>query len=351
MIADLAKNHVVPAVFGRLPKSLLVRLAGVNPAVAYYHIVSDEQVAHVRHLYRFRTVAEFKDDLDTFARMYRPISLEQLIEAVRAGNTLPKNALLVTFDDGFREVYDVAAPVLEAKGIPAVFFLATAFLDNQDLAHHNKISVLIERLEELGAKGPNGEISQRLDRAGIKGPNLSARLLSLEYRQRELVDELAVLVDCNFSEYLSRNRPYLTSGQVRELLRRGFAIGAHSVDHPLYSALPLEEQIAQTVESVQFLRRRFSLDYSAFAFPHGDRGVSKEFFERIFGQGRLDVSFGSAGLVREASPRHFQRFTVEYMARRAEYSVSRAYARSICKRMLGGHVVKRTGLAVTERRG
>jgi peptidoglycan/xylan/chitin deacetylase (PgdA/CDA1 family) len=348
MMVNLAKNTVVPAVFARLPRSLLLKLAGVNPAVVYYHVVSDEAVAHVKHLYRFRNVAEFKDDLDTFARMYRPISLAELLEAVKEGKALPTNAVLVTFDDGFREVYDVAAPILQAKGIPAVFFLATAFLDNRGMAHHNKISLLIERLAELGAKAPHKEISQRLDQAGVSASNLCARLLSLEYGQSKLVDEVAALLDYDLSAYLCKNRPYLTSSQVRDLLARGFAVGAHSVDHPLYSALPLEAQIAQTVESVQALRRSFALNYSAFAFPHGDRGVASEFFERMFGQGDLDISFGSAGLVRESFPRHFQRFTVEYAAGRAEYSVGRAYARSIYRRALGHQIVERPKLAAGE---
>ena len=55
----------------------------------------------------------------------------------------------------------------------------------------------------------------------------------------------------------------------------------------------------------------FGLGYGAFAFPHGDSGVSGAFFRRIHSGGLVDVSFGTGGLLEDPTPRNFQRVSFE----------------------------------------
>ena len=57
-----------------------------------------------------------------------PIAPEALRERA-ARPTRVRPAVLVTFDDGYRDYHDLAYPVLESLGIPAVVFLATSFMD------------------------------------------------------------------------------------------------------------------------------------------------------------------------------------------------------------------------------
>jgi peptidoglycan/xylan/chitin deacetylase (PgdA/CDA1 family) len=317
------------------PQSWLIRATRANPAVAYYHLVSDDEVAHVRHLYHFRSVAKFREDLDYLFRHYQAFTLQELLEAICGGAPLPGRALLLTFDDGFREMYDTVAPILLEKGLPATFFLNSAFLDNQGMAHHNKISLLIERLQQMGNRAPEGEVLAICRQAGLDYTNLREGLLSITYRNRHLLDKIAALLECDFKAYLAKSRPYLTSDQVRALLEQGFTIGGHSLDHPWYPELSLEAQIAQTVGSVGDLRERFGLRYGAFAFPHGDRQVGVSLFEAMFASGKVDVSFGTAGMVGSGQRRHFQRFSVEYDPGPVAASLLRHCARGLWKGLVG----------------
>ncbi|GIW94744.1 MAG: hypothetical protein KatS3mg110_2785 [Pirellulaceae bacterium] len=63
------------------------------------------------------------------ARGYRFWSLRRLLEAQAAGEPVPSRVVVVTFDDGFQNVWTEAVPILRELGIPATIFLATAFLD------------------------------------------------------------------------------------------------------------------------------------------------------------------------------------------------------------------------------
>jgi hypothetical protein len=209
------------------------------------------------------------------------------------------------------------------------------------MALHNKISVLLEHILNVDACGSEPAIERVLESAGVTGADLPEKLLSVDYPRREVIDQIAKILDFSFDEYLKTARPYLTSEEVREMIRRGFTIGAHSIDHPLYSALPLEEQLRQTRVSVRVVRQMFSLPYGAFAFPHGDRGVSGAFFSEVFSDGAIDVSFGTGGIIRDVHPKHFHRFSMEYNPVCGRTALKQHYARSAAKTFIGRGIVKR----------
>lgn len=295
----------------------------------YYHIVTDENVPHVKHLYGFRNTRQFGEDLDFFLGRYTPVGLSDIIAHLNGERNLARNSFHLTFDDGFREMYEVVAPILKDKGVPATFFLATAFIDNRSMAHHNQASVLVEHLAQDPDRTILGKVENLLDQNSIPGSNLFSRLTAIRYRDKALVGEAAAICGCDLSGYMSSASPYLTSEQIRSLLKQGFTIGAHSVDHPLYSELPLADQISQTVESLHFLREHFPINHRAFAFPHGDRGVAPEFFETLRTSHHLDVSFGTDGLVKHFCPRNLERFTLEKTPLSARRVVAKQYPRAI----------------------
>jgi peptidoglycan/xylan/chitin deacetylase (PgdA/CDA1 family) len=335
------KDSVLPTIFRGIPISVLETLTAANPVVAYYHIVSDKDVPHVKHLYRFRNVAQFERDLEAFLKIYQPIGLLDLLHSVTTGQRLPRRAFLLTFDDGFRELSEVVAPLLLRKGVPATFFLATAFLDNKEMALHNELSVLIGHIESLPEKRQS-QINDSLSKRQLTGESVSEKLLSITYQRKHLIPQIAKSIECDLPSYLRRNRPYLTCDEVRKLIVQGFTIGAHSVDHPLYSALTLKEQLQQTSESVSFVRQKFGLKYSTFSFPHGDSNVGAEFFKEVYARGILDTSFGSAGMLKEAFPRHYQRLSPENSSMPVDSVLRRHYARSLYKKMLRRQVINRT---------
>jgi peptidoglycan/xylan/chitin deacetylase (PgdA/CDA1 family) len=237
--------------------------------------------------------------------------------------------LLLQFDDGLREVYDVVAPILWEKGVTATFFLVGGLLDNKELAYSNKVSIILEHLGQVGMKSHSEQLLNILGDWGYRGTNIRKALLSLDHTKKDAVDAIANVVGCDFTAYLLKVQPYLTSEQVCKLIGMGFTIGAHSMDHSRYSLIPLQEQLYQTRTSIHYVRERFSLDYGAFAFPNGDDNVSDHFFRIIFADGNVDVSFGNIGKRRDVHPRHFPRLSIENASAVAERVIGRYYAAAL----------------------
>src|SRR5579863_3178357 len=131
----------------RMPMGWVRLLSGVSLVVPYYHMVTDSPVPHVSHLYRFRTIPEFTSDVEFLLRHFEPVTLVDIVDVLNGHKFLNRPCFHLTFDDGFREMHDIVAPILRRLGVPATFFVTTAFLDGGGLALHNALSVLLDRLE------------------------------------------------------------------------------------------------------------------------------------------------------------------------------------------------------------
>ena len=288
----------------------------------FYHLVSDENPAHVRHLYPVRTVQQFRDDLDFFLKYFRPVGLERVVEQClppKGSKTLPRSEFHLSFDDGLRECYDVVMPILLEKGIPATFFLNSAFVDNRALMFRYKASLL-----------------QASEAALPSNP------LRVRYADRHLLDEWAAAAGVDFQAFLEQKQPYLTAEQIQTMQNKGFTFGGHSTDHPLYSQLTLHQQLEQTLDCLRHLKERFHLKHTVFAFPFTDDGVGLAFFTAIHQQlGEPLLTFGGAGLKQDVAPGHLQRFPMERTTLPARRVVSAEYAAYLVKKALGKDTVRR----------
>ena len=160
---------------------------------------------------------------------------------------------------------------------------------------------------------------------------IASAILSVPYDRREELDELAIRMGVDFDDYLGKHRPYLDSTQVRSLIGKGFTIGSHSIDHPLYADIGFEEQVRQTVESTKWVREKYGLPYGAFAFPHNDENVDERFYREIRASGQVDISFGTDGMNNGKLSRHLQRFSLEKPVLPAKRIIAMEYARKLWK--------------------
>jgi hypothetical protein len=308
----MTTQNLISYILAKIPFNILCKVSRTRIFIPYYHMVSDDDVLHIKHLYPHKSIKQFSDDLDFILKYFSPVSLNDVLENLHKSKTLPSKALHLTFDDGFREIHDIIAPILLKKGIPATFFINSGFMDNKILCYQHKASILIEHTLKRDFE-PNiqNDIKQIFLENKLEFKDIKSGILSIKYRDKFMVDELATVMDIDFTDYLSKNRPYLTTEQIKRLIDSGFTIGAHSIDHPMYANLALEEQLHQTLESVTFIKDKFSLNYSVFAFPHSDHGVSKKYFSQIKKSGLVDISFGTSGIIEDNIPNNLQRFSLE----------------------------------------
>ncbi len=152
----------------------------------------------------------FAAQMEHLAARFRPISVDDYLAARRGERALPRRAVLVTFDDGYRDNLEHAAPVLARLGIPAVIFLPTGFLSSTRPLPHD----------------------ERRAAAGVANPTL-------------------------------------TWDEARRLQDFGFEIGSHGESHRIFSSLPPDEARAEIVRSKAALEERLGRPVRCFAYVKG----------------------------------------------------------------------------------
>ena len=102
-------------------------------AVCYHGVISEDHPEDPMRTRNCVSLREFRMQLSALRRLFNPVSAADVVESVERRTPLPDNAMLVTFDDGFRNNLSCAAPELERQGVPALINIVTGFIGGDRL--------------------------------------------------------------------------------------------------------------------------------------------------------------------------------------------------------------------------
>lgn len=287
-------------------KALLYNRA-IPPLIPLYHTTGfNHYLPETRFLYRNRTEKEFEQDLDYLLNNFTPVDLETLYLNVSQKKKTNKPYFHITIDDGLASNYEIMAPVLFKKGVPASFFINPAFIGDQEILHRYKASLLLDFINH----NPDNiqRIAAYLNSSSTEN-SIESKLLSIAYPEKNILDDIINYLGLSWIELLNGNPLYMNMTQLGKLTDNGFTLGAHSWDHPEFYLISLDEQKKQIELSLEWINQYFPQKTKSFAFPFTDHNVSNLLFEWL--HTKVDLSFGTAGLKTDIHPWHLQRIAVE----------------------------------------
>jgi peptidoglycan/xylan/chitin deacetylase (PgdA/CDA1 family) len=215
--------------------------------------------------------AGFRRQMQMLARAFNVLPLVEAVERMHSG-TLPSRAVCITFDDGYADNADIAAPILASSGLPATFFIATGFLDGGRMWN----DTLIETVR--AARGRELDLTALgLGRLPLEGTGarmaavdeLIGRCKYLEPAERSArVDAVAQAAGVALPRALM-----MRSDQVHSLHVAGMEIGAHTVSHPILSTVTPARAEEEIFASRDRLAAITGAAVRAFAYPNGKAGV------------------------------------------------------------------------------
>lgn len=212
-------------------------------------------------------VAGFERQMRWLRDWFKVLPLGEAVDRLAAG-TLPARAACVTFDDGYADNEELAAPVLARLGLPATFFVSSGFLAGGCMWNDQVIEAVRRApageldLARLGlGRHPLAEPAQR---AGVVGALLR------EVRRQpaaQRADTVAGIVAACGSPALPA--PMMQPAQVRNLRRLGMEVGAHTVSHPILARVAPEVAAQEIGGSKEQLEAILGERLSLFAYPNG----------------------------------------------------------------------------------
>jgi peptidoglycan/xylan/chitin deacetylase (PgdA/CDA1 family) len=233
---------VVDAVLRRTPAQPVFHWrAGHSLAVLAYHDIRD--------------VGRFAIHLDHLRRAASPVTVAEVVRAAEGRGGLPRRAVLVTFDDGHRDVLEVAMPMLRERGIPAAAFVVAGLIGTDAPFWWTEVKALV------GAGGTSSSV------AGLD-PDAAVRALKRvpDDVRRSALEDLR-----RTAARPAQAVPQLTGPDLKQLEAAGIAIGSHSLTHPCLSTCGLDTIRAEVERSHEILAGALGHEIETFAYPDGDR--------------------------------------------------------------------------------
>lgn len=304
----------------------------------FYHTVSVQALSYINPLYSPINKKDFEKQVDFLLEHFKPISVFDAYQYI-INNENPKDpSFVISFDDGLSGVYENAFPILKRKGVPAIVFLNTDFVDNTSLFYRFKTAMILSAIENQPML--NKPIYALLNDLGYTGESLSTILLKIGYKQSKILDRLLPICDINEETFLREEKPYLTVQQINEMSKADVAFGSHGTNHAEFQSLSEAERWLQLEKSFDWINIHCPQKLKLFAFPFTDSGIAKDFILQLHNS--INLSFGGAGINNDVTPFHIQRIPMEKKyAKSASKMIKSEYLYYSIKYMLGKKYIKR----------
>ncbi|HEY1238404.1 MAG TPA: polysaccharide deacetylase family protein [Solirubrobacterales bacterium] len=252
-------------------------------AVLYHHIAS--KLASLVDRLGVTTAPDvFEAHLRKLARDYEIVSLDTVLSG-----KLPRRALLLTFDDGYRSFVDSALPLLRKFGLPSVLFVTGASLDASILPLDNLLSYLCASvgLERLAlALDPRARDTRTF-------VQLLDLLASMPYARFVRVgDELAARFEVDQRALRAESGIFMEPADLAGLAANGCEVANHTHTHLFCRSIP-DEGVAreEIVEHAHRLEHLTGRPVRAFGYPYGQRRDATPMVERVLRESGHSASF------------------------------------------------------------
>jgi peptidoglycan/xylan/chitin deacetylase (PgdA/CDA1 family) len=235
-----------------------------------FHDVSDTESSFTRGLGGTITRKNFEAALKFITRNYTPVSLQDVL-ADEDGRALPPRPVLVTFDDAYASVSEFAAPLCLKFGVPAVFFVNGACLDNRQLALDNLVCHVAN---VCGMDTINAAAHEACSATGIKLRSMTevfaSFLPAISLSDREVFrGALLQLARINESALAEETGLYPTSLRLRDLATFNFEIGNHTYSHANCRTLLSGDFAGEIDRNKTLLEAASGRKVRSFSVPYG----------------------------------------------------------------------------------
>jgi peptidoglycan/xylan/chitin deacetylase (PgdA/CDA1 family) len=225
-------------------RRVLERITFPGVAILCYHGVRDNKLTkrtiplqdlHIR-------TSTFMSHCRLIRDTCHPISLDDLRAAMNGGPPLPDRPVLITFDDGYRSVFQYAAPILSALNLPAAVFVCSGPLADRRLLWFDEVA---------------------------------ARESDIAVERWKSVDYYSWRASCAQTSPVPDDDPraLMTVDELHALARiEGVEIGGHTVWHPILSRASRDTQRDEITQNLFALAEWTDRPIRAFAYPNGRPG-------------------------------------------------------------------------------
>ena len=233
-------------------------------------------------------VGEFISQMEFIKKKCSPLSIDEWVEIRRNNKKIPKYPTIISFDDGFKNNFTVAAPILDKLRIPSVFYITTGVIDTNKMFWVDIIEQCINYCEK-------DSIELFLDRKTYydlkSNKSKSKALISIKKfcknsqsdKKDEILNDLINQTDITPKKDLHDNYETLSWKDIRQMNNNKlFTIGGHTVSHNILSSINHQSLDYQILECINKLSKELQSKIIHFSYPEGQKNhYNKKVISRL----------------------------------------------------------------------
>ena len=245
------------------------RFSGPKVVILMYHSVMDDPQQERSTLGGIIHSTEiFREQMRMLAREYHPVTMNDVLLFIKDGKKLPPQAVVVTFDDGYADNYEVAMPILNELGVPAIFYITVESVESGVAPWPTRLRhafFTTRKSEWVDASGTTWALNDdvKKQQAFLRCCDQCARFCGQTQKQyvQSIETELDV-VPLNCKKNLMMNWD-----QARGLLAAGHIVGSHTMTHPNMAFISDSDARIELTQSKQRLEEVLSSPIVHFSYP------------------------------------------------------------------------------------
>ncbi|MFN2547158.1 MAG: polysaccharide deacetylase family protein [Myxococcales bacterium] len=246
--------------------------------LSYHRVVKDFGLEEKRSLSSLNVSHEtFRRHLEALQETHDIVPLEDALSVLDGSRAAARDVAVITFDDGYRDVYAHAFPVMRDMRVPGVVYVPSALIGTERRLGHDRLYAALARMRERGigpvAVGVGGRGERWLTDAleGGADPHTALERLIAHYPTPGLL-ELAEALE----ERLGLKHEKAPDGQLpmtwemlREMDSHGIVTGAHTAEHTVLTHAKLSEARREIAQCKATLERGVHKPVKHFAYCNG----------------------------------------------------------------------------------
>lgn len=215
--------------------------------------------------------SDFEDQMKYLSKTHKILSLNELATCLQVGKPLAKKVAVVTFDDGYRDNYRYAFPILKKYKIPATVFLVTGHIDTGNLFWFDKIRYIIwnTKIKRLKLDGFGDFSLNSINNRLLSVFTIVEKLKKIKDETKNHLMEKLINISKVDIPYDLGQDVILSWDEVKEMNEWGIDFGAHTISHPILTKIPLEQAKFEILQSKKDIEKRLEQSVYTFAYPNG----------------------------------------------------------------------------------
>lgn len=210
----------------------------------------------------------FHTQMEMLAREFRPISLDDALRYLQNSEDFLARSVVVTFDDGYTDNYEVALPILSQFGVPATFYPTVDCIERRVLPWPSRLRFALRKTKRSEWADSSGKLWPLTDPAARENAFSSACDHCCQLSgapQEKFVQQVEAQLDARLPDHSSSLM--MNFEQLRGLVSHGHIVGSHTMTHPNLAHIPESEAGFELNESKKRLELKLGLPVKHFSYP------------------------------------------------------------------------------------